>query len=123
MTPGNILRTAAVFGFFGVVLGAFGAHALEKMLEESDRGETWETAVIYHLVHSVVLLFVALLPKVAKAVVWALGAGIILFSGSLYLLCVTGITQFAFVTPIGGIAFLLGWGLLIAKARGLVSGH
>jgi uncharacterized membrane protein YgdD (TMEM256/DUF423 family) len=102
-------RIAAIVGFIGVVLGAFGAHGLHGLLEKNNALEIWKTASTYHLIHAVVLLFVANqrpLPRLA----WILFlAGIMVFSGSLYLLAVTNVRWLGAITPLGGLAFLAGW--------------
>ena len=108
------LRIAGLTGFLGVGLGAFGAHALKGVLEESGYLETWQTAVFYHLVHAVVLLILAIgsVPRSGTAY-WCFLSGIVIFCGSLYLLAVSGASILGAITPIGGLAFLLGWGLYI----------
>jgi uncharacterized membrane protein YgdD (TMEM256/DUF423 family) len=104
---------AAVLGFVGVALGAFGAHALGPLLQEAGRTATWETAVLYHLVHGVAALWAAArFPVVCRF--WL--AGVVVFSGSLYVLCLSGLTILGAVTPIGGVLFLVGWGLLAVSA-------
>lgn len=104
---------AGLFGFLAVALGAFGAHSLKSILDESQLN-TYNTGVLYHLVHAAVLLAIAVSKneKFNKAFLF-IAAGIVLFSFSLYLLAVTGIKIFAFVTPFGGVSFLIGWGLII----------
>ncbi|MGE5401445.1 MAG: DUF423 domain-containing protein [Ignavibacteriales bacterium] len=104
---------SGICGFLGVALGAFGAHGLEARL--SDRMlETYRTGVLYHLIHSVVLLAIALYgnQKFFSAAVFIL-AGIILFSFSLYAYSITEIRFLAFITPIGGVCFLIGWALIV----------
>ncbi|MFP4315796.1 MAG: DUF423 domain-containing protein [Desulfovibrionales bacterium] len=100
-----------------VGLGAFGAHGLQDVLSSSAL-QTYQTATLYHLVHSLGLLAVSLALRHApdsRPIIWAawlMLTGILLFSGSLYLLSVTGISGFAFLPPLGGIAFILAWVLL-----------
>ena len=103
-------RAAALFGFFGVALGAFGAHGLERTFAQFPKtAHWWETAVIYHLLHTAVLLIVACL-RPFPAWTWQLfAAGIVIFSGSLYLMALTRVTWLGAITPIGGICFLAGW--------------
>jgi uncharacterized membrane protein YgdD (TMEM256/DUF423 family) len=115
MRPEAMVRTAAVLGFLGVALGAFGAHGLEHILEENDRVATWETAVLYHLVHAVALLGVGWLPKTPKVTVYAFAIGVVVFSGSLYVLSLTNISIFGFITMFGGISFLVGWLWLVVR--------
>ncbi len=88
--------------------------------------ETWETAVFYHLVHAVVLLVTGFSPGVSKVATIGFAAGIVVFSGSLYLLSVTNLTWLGAITPIGGVAFLVGWAALVlrpGKKRGDGSGE
>jgi uncharacterized membrane protein YgdD (TMEM256/DUF423 family) len=109
---------AAINGFLVVAFGAFGAHGLEGIISESSI-ETWNTAVLYQMLHVVALILSAWLCYLFPASRsfsrsgYVFQTGIVLFSGSLYLLALTGIRLFAFITPLGGIAFLLGWGLII----------
>jgi len=109
------VRIGAGLGFLGVVLGAFGAHGLEEKLAAAGRVETWETAAFYHLVHAVMLVVVALGCPGRRGAIpcGAFAAGIVLFSGSLYVLCLSGIEAFGAVTPLGGVAFLVGWAWLV----------
>lgn len=104
--------TAAIMGFLGVALGAFGTHGLQPYLGPQDM-EVYRTGVLYHLIHSAVLLSIAFSgnDKFNKAAAFIL-AGIILFSFSLYFYAVTGIKFLAFITPIGGLSFLIGWALI-----------
>lgn len=104
-----------MFGFLGVALGAFGAHGLRKILLETGRVENWETAVFYHLVHAVVLLVLAVRPTVHKATFWSFAAGIIIFSGSLYILALTNLKWLGAITPLGGVGLLVGWLLLVIR--------
>ena len=106
------IRIAGVVGFLGVALGAFGAHGLRSRLPP-ELLTVWQTGVLYHLIHAVALLAVALYARATQTnpnVVASLFlVGIVLFSGSLYLLAVTGVTKLGMVTPLGGLAFLAGW--------------
>jgi uncharacterized membrane protein YgdD (TMEM256/DUF423 family) len=114
------LIAAALAGATGVALGAFGAHALRARLDATALS-TWQTAVLYHLLHAVVLVALALFARATGRSVglpFALfGAGILLFSGSLYLLALTGWRWLGPVTPVGGLAFLAGWIALALSAR------
>lgn len=109
---------AAVNGFLAVCFGAFGAHGLEGVLSESSL-ETWNTGVQYHMFHVLALLAAGNLcqkfpaSKSYNRAGYVFQAGIVLFSGSLYLLALTGLTFFAYLTPLGGVAFLVGWALLV----------
>lgn len=107
-------KLAAAFGFMGVVLGAFGAHALQPLLMANSTLAIWQTAVFYQLVHAVAMLWAAdRKPLIARF--WA--AGIVFFSGSLYLLALTNIKWLGAITPIGGILFLVGWALLFKPGK------
>jgi uncharacterized membrane protein YgdD (TMEM256/DUF423 family) len=108
MTPSLALRVAALLGFFGVALGAFGAHGLSEVLAKNGRADAWATAVLYHLVHACVLTALSL-HRPARAAWWLFAAGIIVFSGSLYLLALTNIRWLGAVTPLGGLCLLGGW--------------
>jgi uncharacterized membrane protein YgdD (TMEM256/DUF423 family) len=108
-------RTAAILGFLGVALGAFGAHGLKDTLEAHAATAIWQTAVLYHLVHAVAALWAS---EKRPAVVWIWTAGIVIFSGSLYLLAVTNIRWLGAITPIGGILFLIGWGMVVVQKNG-----
>jgi len=110
------LLLAAFFGFTGVALGAFAAHGLKARLS-TEYLAVFQTGVHYQLVHALVLLAVALLaqqlPGRLLPVAGALFAlGIVLFSGSLYLLTLSGIGKLGIITPFGGLAFLAGWACL-----------
>lgn len=107
------LMLAAFFGFTGVALGAFAAHGLKGRLTEQYLA-IFHTGVTYQLVHTLALLGVALLATQlqSRLVTWAgfcFALGIVLFSGSLYLLTMSGIAKLGIITPIGGVAFLVGW--------------
>ena len=117
------IRLGSLCMFLGVAAGAFGAHALKETL--TPEGKTvYQTAVLYHLIHGLALLAVGWLatlkphePLVEKAG-WAFVVGIVLFSGSLYFLSLTGIKKLGLVTPFGGLAFLIGWICLALAAKG-----
>ncbi|MEC9406957.1 MAG: DUF423 domain-containing protein [Pseudomonadota bacterium] len=116
------LMLAALFGFLGVALGAFGAHALRARLSP-DMLRVWETAVNYQFWHALALLGVGLLVlRTQSAWLTAAGSlfalGLLLFSGSLYALALSGIRPLGAITPIGGVLLLGGWlCLLAASAR------
>lgn len=114
---------AGVLGFLGVALGAFGAHGLKDVLAERGSTGTWQTAVLYHLVHSVALLALAAywrggasVPSPALWAGWCWTGGVVLFSGSLYWLALGGPKLLGPVTPLGGLAFLAGWALVAWSA-------
>lgn len=117
-----MLRIAAGLGGLAVILGAFGAHGLAKRLTP-DLLAVFETGVRYHMYHALALLAVAAAggnlwsSRWTPIACWAWAAGILVFSGSLYLLAVTGQRWLGAITPIGGAAFILGW-LFIALAAG-----
>ncbi|RMQ48381.1 hypothetical protein ALQ04_03194 [Pseudomonas cichorii] len=109
----SFLMLAAFFGFTGVALGAFAAHGLKGRLTPEYLA-IFHTGVLYQLVHALALLGVAVLAAQipGRLVTWAgfsFAIGIVLFSGSLYLLTLTGISKLGIVTPFGGLAFLIGW--------------
>src|SRR6185369_6632383 len=103
------LRLAALAGFLAVALGAFGAHGLEARLIENGRLDTWHTAVLYHLVHAVVLLALALRGTVGRLPFILFAIGILIFSGTLYALALTNVRILGAITPIGGLCLLGGW--------------
>jgi uncharacterized membrane protein YgdD (TMEM256/DUF423 family) len=116
----TFLLAGAVAGLIAVAFGAFGAHGLRGRLTP-DMLAVFETGVRYHMYHALALLLTAALaPRLdGRAIVaagWCFVAGIVLFSGSLYLLAVTGIRALGVVTPVGGVAFLAGWACLAVAA-------
>lgn len=125
----RILILAGVLGFLAVALGAFGAHALEGLFSTVDDGAKrrawWDTAVEYHMWHTLLLVGVGLLATrvdgraLAVAVIGVL-AGVVLFSGSLYVMTITGIRWLGAITPFGGTAFLVAWVATAVAARALV---
>ncbi|SMB98095.1 protein of unknown function DUF423 [Hymenobacter roseosalivarius DSM 11622] len=125
MTARLILQIAALLGALGVGIGAFGAHGLRKMLEETGRFDTFETAVRYQFYHTLALLAVGILLAMRPDIrglsltAWLFLGGILLFSGSLYTLCFTGITKMGAVAPIGGLLLIAGWLRLLLAARQL----
>lgn len=112
------IAIAAIMGFLAVALGAFGAHGLSDSLSEKML-ETYRTGVFYHIVHSVVLLVLALSNyKFVKSFIF-LTVGILLFSFSLYLYSLTGMKLLAMITPFGGVSLLIGWILIVTESRKL----
>lgn len=111
------IKIASVMMMSAVALGAFGAHALKGQLSEYSL-DVYKTAVLYHMIHGLGLFVIAWLstyfadPKVQLAGYFLL-AGIILFSGSLYLLSTLGWKWLGPITPIGGLSFIIGWGMLL----------
>ena len=110
------VKIASLFMFLGVVLGAFGSHALRDKLA-GHYLEVYKTGVLYHFIHALALFIVAWLstqnndPKIYAAGIFFV-IGIVFFSGSLYILSVTQIKWLGVLTPLGGLSFLIGWGLL-----------
>jgi len=111
----NWTAIASVLLALGVMLGAFGAHALRSRLDAYLLG-IYERAVFYHFIHALGMLIVSVLPKAGllpvNSTAWAcglLGVGVLFFSGSLYALAMTGARAFGAITPIGGLSFIAGW--------------
>lgn len=114
----NWTAIGAVLMALAVAMGAFGAHALKGQFDAYSMS-VYEKAVFYHFVHGLGILLVAVLartntitPAGQARVAWLLLIGIIVFSGSLYALAITGVRMLGAITPIGGIAFIAGWALL-----------
>ena len=113
-----LFRVAAALCFFAVALGAFGAHGLKATLEVNGTVDAWNKAVLYHLAHAVALVALALHGTVNRSACYLLVAGVLVFSGSLYVLAITNARWLGAVTPIGGLCFLAGWAwLLTAPTR------
>jgi uncharacterized membrane protein YgdD (TMEM256/DUF423 family) len=117
----KIISTAAIFGMLAIILGAFGAHALKKVLS-IDELSTFETGVRYQMYHAFFLLFIGITStisqKTKKTIYNLVVFGVLSFSGSIYLLATNGLTTFdfkiiGFVTPIGGLLLILAWGTLL----------
>ncbi len=128
MNSRNALLAAGFLGLAGVALGAFGAHALRAQLTELGTRDRWETAVHYHLIHTVAI-FAAAAPlrsgfeAVATRLGWAVRCwilGVFLFSGSLYLLALKAAPGWlgASAAPLGGLSFMIGWGCVVAAGFG-----
>lgn len=122
MNASPLLALAGLLGAAGVGLGAFGAHGLKARLG-ADGLDTWQTAVTYHLVHALALLAVGVWSRAAAlsgqpapgsldGAGWLFALGVLLFSGSLYVLALGGPRWLGPVTPLGGVAFIAGWLLL-----------
>ncbi len=114
------LSIAGILGCLGVAAGAFGAHALKTRLAP-ELLASFQTGVLYHLVHTLALAVVAIAasqisPGLARWSGWLFISGIALFSGSLYLLALTGVRGFGAITPVGGLCFLAGWACLAVAA-------
>lgn len=119
-----MLKTFVLLGsvnaFLSVALGAFGAHGLKSRISP-DMLAVYETGVHYHMMHALGLILVAILAeKLSSPLIswsgWALFVGIVLFSGSLYALSISGIRILGAITPLGGVSFLIGWVLLAIAA-------
>jgi uncharacterized membrane protein YgdD (TMEM256/DUF423 family) len=109
-------RTAALLGFLAVALGAFGAHGLKDILTRNGTAAIWEKAVFYHFIHAVMLFILAQRAPLRVGPSLSFLIGIVLFSGSLYILALTNIKTLGAITPFGGISFIVGW-LWLAIAR------
>lgn len=123
----RIIIIASVFGILAVILGAFGAHSLKRLISPANL-EVWNTAVEYQFYHTLALLFLSTFSRfrsrAINAASWFFTGGVILFSGSLYLLAVKDILNLSWIsvigpiTPIGGLLFILGWlSLLVATLK------
>ena len=119
----NWTSTAAILLALAVILGAFGAHGLRARLD-ADSMRIYETAVMYHFLHALGILILSVLPRTGTASASGMGqvcaillAGIVLFSGSLYLLAVTGTRILGAITPLGGVLFIAGWLLAAWRLR------
>jgi uncharacterized membrane protein YgdD (TMEM256/DUF423 family) len=120
----KIIATAAFFGLTAIILGAFGAHALKNYLSP-EQLISFETGVKYQIYHALFLLFlglsgVLLMDKTKKRLYWLVVLGVILFSGSIYLLTTKNVTGIDFkflgpITPIGGMLLITAWGILLVK--------
>ncbi len=116
----KIITTGAIFGMLAIILGAFGAHALKKVLSIEEL-VTFETGVKYQMYHALFLLFIGLAglsQKVKKIIYYLVVVGVIFFSGSIYLLATNSLTAFdfkiiGFVTPLGGLLLISAWGTLL----------
>ena len=115
----TIYLSGILFGMLSVVIGAFGAHGLERVLD-AEALQTFETGVKYQMYHALLLILVAVIPKVSamakKTIFWLLLIGIIFFSFSIYFLATNDLTVFdfrtiGFVTPIGGSLLIAAWGV------------
>ena len=118
-----MLKTGILLGSFfslmTIVLGAFGAHALKEQLSEYGQS-IYEKAVLYQMFHSLGILFVAILNQYIDGVnfissIWLFSIGIVLFSGSLYILAISQIKWVGAITPMGGVLFIVGWALVFYK--------
>lgn len=119
----TLLLLAGALGFLGVALGAFGAHGLKKSLagkpDEAQRTAWWQTAAQYHLLHALAIGLASVVHAQAPggtSAGWLFLGGIVLFSGSLYTMTLTGVRALGAVTPMGGVLFLAGWIAIVLAA-------
>src|SRR5512137_2977829 len=117
MKPSTAIRWAAGFGFLAVALGAFGAHGLRDVLARNETAGIWQTAVFYHVIHTVMLFLLATRPEVARVPWISFACGILIFSGSLYLMALTNARWLGAITPVGGVSLLVGWAWLAFKGN------
>lgn len=117
-TTSSWTSTAAILLALGVALGAFGAHGLRGRLDEYSM-TIYERAVMYHFVHALGLLIVSAMPRPAGInwPAWLLVAGVVLFSGSLYVLAISGVKALGMITPFGGVSFIAAWIVLAIEKR------
>ena len=115
--PMTLFRVAAALCFLAVGLGAFGAHALRATLQESGMLDVWNKAVLYHFLHAVALIALALHGARNRAAYFLIVAGILFFSGSLYAMALTNVRWLGAITPIGGLCFLAGWAWLVISPK------
>jgi uncharacterized membrane protein YgdD (TMEM256/DUF423 family) len=114
----TLLTVAATLGFTAVLLGAFGAHGLRDRVAPPLM-EIYRTGVLYHLVHALAVLGVAIAAdrlRRPRLVAGLFAGGIVIFSGTLYLLAITGVMRLGAITPIGGVLLLAGWAALIVES-------
>ena len=114
------IALGALFGALAVGCGAFGAHALKSVLSP-EQIAVYQTAVDYQFIHSVLLVLIGILgrsemTRLLKTSGWMVSTGMLLFSGSLYVLTLSGVRSFGIITPIGGVALIAGWLLLVVYA-------
>jgi uncharacterized membrane protein YgdD (TMEM256/DUF423 family) len=112
-----LLRFAAALCFLAVALGAFGAHALKTALQSSGMLEVWNKAVLYHFLHGIALMALALQGTGNRATYLLFVAGIFLFSGSLYTMALSNVRWLGAITPLGGLCFLVGWAWLVVAPK------
>ena len=114
MTSQKVLKIASIFGLLAVAIGAFGAHSLSSFLIENNREDTFEIAVRYHFYHTIALLVVSVLlqnnsSKHLHRAAILFSIGILVFSGSLYILALSNFTFLGAITPLGGLCFMTAW--------------
>jgi len=107
------VRLAAGLCFLAVALGAFGAHSLKPTLEQYGLTDVWNKAVLYHFIHALAVFALGLFGATKRAAAWLFVAGIVIFSGSLYIIALTNLRWLGAITPIGGLCFLAAWAWLV----------
>jgi uncharacterized membrane protein YgdD (TMEM256/DUF423 family) len=117
MTNTTATRMAAVAGALAVMFGAFGAHALKGLLAQNGTAAIWETAVFYHFIHAVMLFVLAQRQPLQAGPWWCFFIGIMIFSGSLYLLALTNLHWLGAITPVGGVSLIAGWVWLALRTQ------
>ena len=112
-----MINLGAIFGLLSVIIGALGAHSLESII--SNKIDIFKTGVQYQMFHSLALILLGVISRITNLELTMIGylfcAGIILFSGSLYLIAIFKILKFGIITPLGGLLFITGWLLMIYK--------
>jgi uncharacterized membrane protein YgdD (TMEM256/DUF423 family) len=117
MNSSTATRIAASTGLLAVALGAFGAHGLKDLLAQNATAAIWEKAVFYHFIHTVMLFILAERKTLPVVAWWSFLAGIVIFSGSLYVLAATNVRWLGAITPLGGLGFMAGWLALVLEKR------
>lgn len=124
MSSGFWIGIGSIWGFLAVSMGAFGAHGLKERLENLGMTANFHTAAQYHMYHALALVAVGLVAQSGRAgkpvavAGWSFLLGSLIFSGSLYILSLTGIKWLGAITPIGGVFLLIGWASLAFSAFG-----
>jgi uncharacterized membrane protein YgdD (TMEM256/DUF423 family) len=109
MTNTTATRMAAALGALAVTLGAFGAHGLKELLTQNGTVAIWDKGVFYHFIHAVMLFVLAQRQPLKAGPWWCFFSGIVIFSGSLYVLAVTNMHWLGAITPVGGVSLIAGW--------------
>ena len=116
MTPNLATRISALMGLLAVALGAFGAHGLKEILSRNETTVIWERALFFHFIHAVMLFVLAQRQPVSRLPWLSFLAGILCFSGSLYAFALMKTHWLVFITPLGGVSFMVGWVCLFVTA-------
>ena len=116
-----IIKLGIIFALLSVVIGAFGAHSLENII--ANKMDVFKTAVQYQMFHSMALIFTGLIAIITKIdlvmVGYLFSAGILLFSGSLYIVSIFKLSKIGIITPFGGLFFIIAWGFLFYRISSL----